>query len=184
LKASIHARTAAFHLPAPAHGISARANVKGMRLRMAELSKAFSRAASPEVEAAAPVVLVDAGIESTTASEIKAVVLAQKELVSRMAGRVQVRFERHNHPRNPLVLIDAVNGYRGIFYLFEAQERLWKAKFRWKKPWTWLPPGPVDPGTMDIAVQTWAVLLFADYVSGLCPAGTLRSRGEGGGGIQ
>ena len=126
--------------------------------------KAFLEDLGLEPEKPSPA-LVDEGIEPAVAKDIKAVLTAHKDALLPLAGKVQIRFAKHRHPRNPVVLISGPNGFRTIFYLFEAQERLWKARFSWRKPWTWLPPRPVHPGDMDIAIQTWVVVQYAELTA-------------------
>ncbi|MBI4678629.1 MAG: Zn-dependent oligopeptidase [Elusimicrobia bacterium] len=52
----------------------------------------------------------------------------------------------------------------GMGIKHEARERLWKARFSWLKPWTWIPRWD-DPDTMDLARQVEAVVSFADLLA-------------------
>ncbi|MFA6319057.1 MAG: M3 family metallopeptidase [Elusimicrobiota bacterium] len=109
--------------------------------------------------------LVEEKIAEPTKGAIKAALIGLKERLLPLAGKVEVRFESHFNPRNPLVLVRAANGRRTMFYLHEARERLWKESFSWLKPWTWLPTFSADPSTMDIGRQVEAAVAYAELLA-------------------
>ncbi|MFA6093311.1 MAG: M3 family metallopeptidase [Elusimicrobiota bacterium] len=102
-------------------------------------------------------------LDAETADEIQATLLANREHMWALNYRkVSIRFD--DHPHDPVVTISGPNISPKIFYLFEAQGRLWKARFNRLDPRTWLPSFK-NPASMSVSEKTQAVLDYAELLS-------------------
>ncbi|MBI5239768.1 MAG: Zn-dependent oligopeptidase [Elusimicrobia bacterium] len=126
--------------------------------------EAFLKYLGLEPEKPSPA-LVEEKMAEPAKTAIKEALTSMKDRLLPLAGKVQLRFESHYNPRNPLVLVQAANGRRSMFYLHEARELLWKARFSWRDPRTWLPRLAADPDTMDLGRQVEAAVSFAELLA-------------------